>query len=81
MQHFNKLFKQLIENNTSAGVMGMTAPGTVYAAGDNRPIEPAKITIGAKTVKRKNKNEPLQQMVKIPVQKRPKIENVVLKNK
>lgn len=81
MQHFNKLYRELIEDNTSASVMGPAIPGTGYASGDNRPIEPANIAIGAKKVKRKNKNEPLQQMVKIPIQRRTKIENILIKSK
>jgi hypothetical protein len=41
---------------------------------DTRPIEPAKIVLGVKKCK-KCKNQ------KIPIQRRPKIENIILKNK
>jgi len=82
MNYFNTLYKQLIEGNTSAGVLGVpSTSGSRYAEGDNRPITPAQIAIGAKIKKKKNKNEPNQQMVEVPLQRRPKVETIFLKGK
>lgn len=77
MSNFNALYKHFIENNTSAGVLGQGS----YAPNDNRPFEPARMAIGAKFTKKRNKKEPSQQMVKVPVQKRPKIENILIRPK
>ena len=79
MKNFNNLFKQIIENNTAGSVLGGSAG--VYAAGDNRPIEPARAAIGAKVQKNKNKTKRNQQMVSVPVQRRPKVETIFLKGK
>lgn len=79
MKNFNNLCKQLIEANTVGSVLGQPAiSGTSYAAGDNRPIEPARIVIGAKAQKKNKKNK---SQVMIPVQKRSKVETIFLKGK
>ena len=70
MQHFNALFKSLIENNTVAAVLGRDSGS--YADGDARPIEPAKIVLGAK-VKKQSKRK----AASIPIQRRYKIETIL----
>lgn len=80
MHKFNSLCKKLIESNTSSGVLGgPTTARTGYADNDTRPIEPAQIVIGAKKTKKKSKSS--QQVVKVPIQRRPAIETVFLKGK
>ena len=79
MKKFNTLIKRLIESNTSASVYGGSAVSNKqYAPNDNRPITPARVTIGAK-FKKKKKNEPDQVM--IPVFRRPRVESIVKFNK
>lgn len=77
MNKFNKFVAKLLETNTVGGVLGVSSGA--YADGDTRPFEPAKIVLGAKTVKRKNKKEPTQQM--IPVQRRPRVESIISRRK
>ena len=67
MDKFNSLYKKIIESNTSAAVLG--GDGQPYAAGDNRPITPANIVLGAKKLKNKKR--------KIPVQKRSFVEPIM----
>jgi len=78
MHLFNNIVNKLLESNTAGGVLGAT-DNMPYADKDTRPFEPARIVLGAKTKKRKNKKEPTQQMV--PVQRRPRVESIFLKNK
>lgn len=80
MKKFNAAVKQYLESNTVGGVMGVA--GGVYAAGDNRPIEPARIVLGAKIKKKKNKKEPDQQMISVPVQRRSRaMDNIAFSSK
>jgi len=82
MNYFNTLYNQVLAENTSGSVLGgSNTSNAKYADGDNRPITPARIVIGAKMKKKKNKNEPDQQMVEIPLQRRPKVETIFLKGK
>lgn len=78
ISQFNTLVTKILESNTSLGIFGVTND-TQYADGDTRPIEPANIVLGAKKQKRKNKKEPNQQM--IPIQRRPKVETMMVRNK
>jgi hypothetical protein len=76
MKLYNKLVQQLLEANTVGSVLGAPAiSNKQYAAGDTRPFEPARITIGAKFKKKSKKNEPDQVM--IPVFRRPRVESIV----
>ena len=72
MNKFNKLFCSIIEN-TSSVLGGPFDGGTQYAPGDLRPIEPAKIVLGAKTKKGKNKTSRRQATL---IQRRPAIEKM-----
>ena len=74
MKKFDLLVKKILENTTA--MFGGVA-GVQYAAGDNRPIEPARMVIGAKFKKGKNQTK----TTKIPIQRRPKIETTVLSSK
>ena len=78
MSKFNKLYKSILETTTTA-VFGAT-PGT-YAPGDNRAFEPARMVIGAKGCKGKCKKNAKQQVEKVPIQRRPRVETVFLKGK
>lgn len=76
MKLYNTLVNQLIENNTVSTMYGAAAVNNQqHAAGDNRPFEPARVVIGAKFKKKKNKNTSDQVM--IPVFKRPRVESIV----
>jgi hypothetical protein len=74
MKKFDLLVNKLLENTTA--MFGGIA-NTEYAAGDNRPIEPARIVIGAKYKKGKNQTK----TVKVPIQRRPRIETTILRSK
>ena len=76
MSNFNNLFKQIIET-TSTAVLGGKV-GDIYGGStDNRAFEPARMVIGAKFKKGKNKTT----AVKVPVHKRNLPETVFLKGK
>ena len=80
MNQFNLLYKTLLENNTIGTALGAAAiSGATYNGEDNRPIEPAKIVIGAKKVKSKKRNKSNQQFV--PIQRRAPIESIYLASK
>ena len=74
MKKFNSLVQQILENTTA--MFGGIA-NTQYAAGDNRPFEPARMVIGAKNKRGKNQTK----TIKVPIQRRPKIETTVLSRK
>jgi hypothetical protein len=72
MTKFNTLFRKILESNTTSMFTSNATDTKVYGgAADTRPIEPAKIVLGAKKCKK----------CKIPIQRRPKIENIILKAK
>ena len=72
MNKFNKLFCSIIENTSS--ILGGPPDGSAqYAPGDMRPIEPAKIVLGAKARKGKNKRTKQQTTL---IQRRPAIEKM-----
>lgn len=76
MLSFNKLFKQIMET-TSTSVLG-GEPGKVYGGDtDTRAFEPARMVIGAKFKKGKNKTT----AVKVPIHQRKLPETVFLKGK
>lgn len=76
MSLFNKLVANILESNTVGSVLGAPAiSNKTYAGNDNRPFEPARMAIGAKFKKKKNKNSPSQ--VLVPVHRRPRVESIV----
>lgn len=76
MSCFNILFKKLLETN-STSVLGGTS-GEVYGGKeDTRAFEPARMVIGAKFKKGKNKTT----TVKVPIQTRNLPETIYLKGK
>lgn len=78
MSKFNKLYKNILETTTTA-VFGGTSD--TYAAGDNRPFEPARMAIGVKTTKSKSTKSAKQQVKKVPLQRRPQVETIFLNGK
>ena len=75
MNKFNILFKKILESNTSSMFTANAIDTNIYGGkNDTRPIEPSKIVLGSKNCK-KCKNQ------KVLFQRRPKIENLILKYK